>query len=554
MTKEANPEAADLIALAAQQDPQAAAMAAQSPQAQQEIQSAMMAAQAQYTVKVKRTRQVGKPVIENVQPENVVVKSSHKTPYLYDCLFVAHEFIETQSDLIALGYDPDIVTALPDYHGSIQDSARNRGGDDTTYSSEHESTRQIQGYDCYANIDFDGDGIAERRKIVISNGHLLANDEWNDSPMVGGATQIMPHKYQGVSQFERMRPIQDSKTPVIRSIIEGTQLSSNPRTGVVTGEVNLDDLLTSRTGGIVRAKTQNGVFALPTAEVPMSSYSMLDYMDKQRKDRGGAAVDAAGQATKMVGRGGDFSMDRVMSSMEQGNALLARTLGETFLRGIFIQLHNLLRENHTGEISARVGGRWLRSTPSEWRSRPNVSIQLGASVTERARQAAVLKEGVAFQQTLAQSGSVMFDEAKTYSMMMDYYKLSGIRNPEKYYVDPDSPEGQQKYQQQAEQRKVEKAKQDKTKDIVIKANMQMAEAELIKGRADVMGQQVKNQNEKLKMQLERVKDANKQFADGVKAAMDQDNAKDQLALDLTKLEVENGRELSDIFEENRSQL
>ena len=68
-------------------------------------------------------------------------------------------------------------------------------------------------------------------------------------------------------------------------------------------------------------------------------------MNEQRKERGGSAVGMANTANAAVGQGGDHTMERVMSSMELTNSLIAKSMGETIIRGIFIELHKLIREN-----------------------------------------------------------------------------------------------------------------------------------------------------------------------------------------------------------------
>lgn len=549
VTEEGQPEQAQMIEMAQAMDPEAAAYAMQDPSAQQDVQQAMMIAQNKYSIKIKRITRIGRPVIENVPPENIIVSSGHNSPYLDDCAFVAHEDLVIESDLIAQGFDPDIVMELPTYHGGMVESSRRRHEDYDDYESGHHSTRKIQVFECYPLIDFDGDGIAERRKVVISGNNLLSNEEWKTVPLIGGCATVMPHKYQGISLFERMKNIQDSKTPVIRSIIDGTRLSGNPRVGVVTGEVNLDDLLTSRTGGVVRADSINSVFPLPNPEVPQSSYGMLSYMDEQRSERGGSAVDTASQAQKVSGDTA-HGIERAMSAMELHNALIARTIGETLVRGIFIQLHDLLRENFPGVLKARVGGKWVSSYPKNWKQRTNVSVQVGSSHAERARQAAILKEAIALQMQLAQVGSTLVSEEKGYRAIASAMNLSGIKEPENYWVDPESPEGKQS-KQQKQQKQMQKMQQEMAmQQEMMAAQKQMAQAEMMKGQADIMAQRVKLENERLKLQLDQANNRAEQYESGVKAAMDQDKIDKEFAIKLLEIEQKAQADLNREYQQN----
>ncbi|RLD75676.1 MAG: hypothetical protein DRJ15_16620 [Bacteroidetes bacterium] len=558
VTEEANTEQAEMMQMAAMADPQAAQVAMQG--AQQEVQQAMMDAQAKYTIKIKRTTMVGKPVIEAVPPENVIVSGDHDSPYLYDARFVAHEKVETQSSLIAQGFDPEIVNELSDY--SADDVSRNR--EHTEYDSADRSTRNILVYECFYLIDFDGDGIAERRKVVISSNRLLSNDEWNHVPMVGGVATIVPHKYQGLSLFERLKGIQDTKTPIVRAIVDGTQLSSNPRIGIVTGEVNIDDILTSRTGGMVRLDNPNSIVQIPNPEVPQSSYGMLEYFDTMRSEYGGSAIGTASQAQSISGDTA-HGVERVMSAMELSNAMIARSVGETLVRGIFIQMHHLLRENYKGELTAKVDGKWLTSMPSEWVNRTAVSVQIGSSQAERARLAGVLSQVVVSQKEAISMGSTLANEEGVYTAVTDMASLAGIKNPDRYFVDPTSKEGQQANQQKQQQQAQEKQKQEQVQQMMLQAQMKLGEAEYQKSQADMLAERVKLQIAQqkldydseislLKMQLEREQNQNQDYKDGVKLSVEKEKQDADIALSITELELDAQRDASAQYNENREEL
>lgn len=564
VTEMGDPSQMAQIQQIAQVRPDVAQQVMQTPQGQQGAQEAMMAAQDKYTIKIKRTTIGGKPKLEAVPPEEVIVAGDHDSPYLHNVRFIAHEKIETQSSLIEQGFDPEIVDELSEYNQNIEDLSRSRTAEEDDYGSAHRSTRLIRVYECYPLIDFDGDGIAERRKVVIADNKLLSNEEWKDIPLIGGVVMVVPHRYKGISMYDRLKDIQDSKTPVVRSIVDGTQLSSNPRIGVVTGEVNLDDLLTSRTGGVVRMDSAGSVVTMPNPEVPQSSYGMLEYMDGIRNDRGGSAINTANQAQKVQGDTA-HGIERTMSAMELGNAVMARSMGETLIRGIFIQLHNLLREHHQGDLSAQVGGRWIKSSPSDWNTRSNVSVQIGSSYAERARQGNVLNNIIAIQKELMDRGSVMTDEGKIYTAITDAAKLQGLKNPEQYFVDIESEEGKQKKQQKDQQNQQQKQQEEQMRMIMFQSQKKLAEAEMMKGQADMMAQKVElqtkiqkqesdNQIAMLNMQLEREKQQNQDYKDGVRLAVETRQQEVDTAIKLTELEATTAVDQSEAFEDNLEEL
>ena len=58
---------------------------------------------------------------------------------------------------------------------------------------------------------------------------------------------------------------------------------NNARTVVVDGQANIDDLLTSRAGGIVRVKSPNAVTPLASPNFMSQGLAMLDKVDTIRE-------------------------------------------------------------------------------------------------------------------------------------------------------------------------------------------------------------------------------------------------------------------------------
>jgi hypothetical protein len=527
------------------------------PQDQRDLQIAQklqMEAMQKFSITVKRTTKVGRPVIECIPPEQTKVKAGHNSLYLHDCGFVAHEILKTQSELIEEGIPKDLVNQLPDYSSDINEKSRSRNHEERDYTSSHRSVRTIKVFECYCNIDFDGDGIAERRKVLISDSSmLLSNKPFNSVAIIGGAVRIMPHKYKGISMYDRLRDIQDAKTPVARSIIDGTQISANPRIGVITGKANIDDVLTSRTGGIVRAERPDALFEIPKGEVPQSAFGFMEFMDGIRRDRGGGTIDMTDQVSAMKGNSGDMGLERIMSSMELGSALMANNLGETLVRGIFLEMHNILRKNYPqGEkINAKIGGRWVSTVPSEWKKRTKVTIQVGASLAERARQSLALTEIIQEQEKLMGAGSVMYDEARHYQSMADRAKLRGIRSPEKYFVDPATPEGKKKGQFKKKMMERVKQKEEQVQQLMVKAQTTLAEAEAMKANADNDANVVRFQNEQLKAQVDTLKTELKALTDSGQLQFKYAELAEKTAIALTELEMKFNQEANARNEANK---
>lgn len=472
-----------------------------------------------YSIKIRRTTLKSAPDMTSIAPEELVIAADLRSPMTHDARFVAHKMMDNVSSLIAQGFDPDIVRQLPGYVDTISSDSRVIGHSNN-HQSASDTTRLVQIYDCYMNLDVDGDGIAELRHIILGGTDtLLLNEPIHSNPIIGGCATMIPHAYQGVSLHDRLKNVQDAKTPMIRSVIDGTLLATNPRIGIVTGQVNIDDVLSSVTGGVVRAENANAVFPIPNPEVPLSSYQMLSFMDDQRSEKGGGAITTANAAQAISGDSA-HAVERTMSAMELSNALIGKTIAETVVRGLFIQLHRVIKRNSTGMINAKIGGKWVQSDPSSWRDRTNITIQVGASQGERRRRSAVMSKIGAVQAQLAEKGSTLFSEEKLFNVLSDGAKLDGVSNPERYYVDITSPEGEQHKQQKEQQQKEQQQKDEALQAEMMKAQQQIAQAELMKGQAALQSQQAK-------LQIE----TNKQDSSNIIAALN-------LELDKTKQDLE----------------
>lgn len=246
-------------------------------------------------------------------------------------------------------------------------------------------------------------------------------------------------------------------------------------------------------------------------------------------------------------------LERVLSKMELGNALLARNLGETVIRGVFLEMHNILRKHYPeGEkISAKIGGKWVSTIPSEWQKRTKVTIQVGASLAERARQSQVLSGVLEQQEKLMAGGSVMYDESKHYNALADGIKLAGIKNPEKYFVDPTTQEGQQKNAFKSNIQKQMKEKEDRIQQIMVEANTTLANAEKMKAKAANDANLIKYQNEQLKSTIDRLQTELDAMAKSGELTFKYAKLAEDVALKLTEMELAHKRELKAINDANK---
>lgn len=241
-----------------------------------------------HDVTVKRRRRRGRVKIEPVPPEEFLI--SRRARSIDEAPFVAHRVRRTVSELVAAGYERQLVEKLagddaPDL--TLEAQTRRRLEEEAGPGSAGEvdrSRREIWITECYVAADWDGDGIAERRKVTVAGEgtDILDNEPFDGVPFIAVTPILMPHCFYGLSIADLVMDLQLLKSTILRQILDNLYLSNNGR-HVISDQVNLDDMMTSRPGGIVRLKTgampsQGHVMPLETPLVAAAAFPVLEYL------------------------------------------------------------------------------------------------------------------------------------------------------------------------------------------------------------------------------------------------------------------------------------
>ena len=381
---------------------------------------------------------------------------------MQEARFVAQRRLMPRGELVALGFEREIVDELHEFDSSSYSERNRRSEQYTDHESAHKSTDPVMCIDAYYRIDADGDGIAELRRVITAGGtdghdKLLFDEPVSDSPFAVGLAYLGLFTWDGVSLCDKLREVQTFKTEMLRSLADIFRRASRQRIGVVERDANFDDVQTSVRGGSVRCKTHNGVFPIQEAQLPAGSFDLLAYMDKIRRDKGGGAVDVAAQAQAVSGDTA-HGIERTMSAIEQINAMVARNLAETLVKPVYRLMHSLLRAHMQGQVPVPGPSGWQSTEPAAWQPREEMVLSIGMSTAERQRRAAALGQVVQMQQTAMEGGLAgqITDLSQIHRALIDMGRMLDLPNPEQYWISPESEQAQKSAlgkQQAAEQEK-----------------------------------------------------------------------------------------------------
>ena len=358
------------------------------------------------SVTVQKKKKSGHVVVENVPPEEFLIsKRAKKSPK--DAPFVAHRRLITRSDLIAMGFDKDIVDGLqassaltysPEYLARV---APGENPDDGI--SVDESMETIEVFECYVTADIDGDGIAELRQVFYASNEILSDEETDYIPFHSLCPIPTPHKFFGESLADRTMDLQLIKTTITRQILDNLYLTNNARVTAVDGQVNLDDLLTATAGGVVRIKSQGAVQQLAVQPVAGQAFPMLQYLDSIQQKRTGVTEASQGLDPSIL----QNVTAAAVASMQQSAAgkieMIARIFAETGVKSLFQGILHLLCKYQDKPRIVRMRGQYVQFDPREWSNQYDVDINVGLGAGNRQEQMAMLNMVLAKQEQVLQT-------------------------------------------------------------------------------------------------------------------------------------------------------
>ena len=468
------------------------------------------------SVTVQKKKKSGSVVVENIPPEEFLIsKKAKRSPQ--DTPFVAHRRLITRSDLIAMGFDKDIVNGLatsdsltfsPEYLARVSNGENPEDG-----QSLDDSMQTIEVFECYVRADIDGDGIAELRQVFYASNEILSDVETDYIPFHSLCPIPTPHKFFGESMADRTMDIQLIKTTITRQILDNLYLTNNARVTAVDGQVNLDDLLTSTAGGVIRVKSAGAVSQLAVQSMAGQAFPMLSYLDSIQQKRTGVTEASQGLDPSIL----QNVTAAAVASMQQSAAgkieMIARIFAETGVKSLFKGILHLLCKYQDKARIVRMRGQYVQFDPREWSNQYDVDINVGLGAGNRQEQMAMLNMVLAKQeQVLQQMGPAnplvsMGQYRNTLGRMVE---AAGFKDSAEFYksITPEQDQAMSQPQQQQPQVPPEvQAYMAKTQaDIQAQQMKAQADVELAQQKAMADLQLMREKNA-AQIQLEREKAA-----------------------------------------------
>lgn len=469
---------------------------------------------ATHDVTIATTKQTKRACVVVVPPEEFGV--ARDTRDIKTCNYCFHEVVtKTEAQLIAEGFDEQQVKALGDYKGTQDTETLSRdAGSENDYggsSSSNTATRLVKITEHYIRLDYEGKGRPCLYQIITGGdqGEILKRDgveciePWDVIPFACTTPVPITHRFFGRSLADLVMPSQREKTALKRGALDNLYLHNNPRVEVAeshSGVNTLDDLLVSRAGGVVRTKQPGGVQWQIVPDITGSVYPMMEYIDKELEMRTGMTRQSQGVDANALQNQSATAVAQAFTASQARAKLIARIIAEG-MRDMFSLLHGVIRKHGQKAQTVRLRNNWVQVDPRQWKTRNDMTINVGLGTGGKAERVAHLMALMNVQEKLILGGKAhLVDDTNIYNSFKELAKLMDYKNPDQFVNDPAA-----KNPQTGEPLHPPVPPPPDPAMVKVQADMQMKDKELaMKGQEIQAKAQIDAQADERKAQIENV--------------------------------------------------
>ncbi len=467
-----------------------------------------------HSVKLSRQKERGELCIESIPPEEFFINRDARS--LDDAYITAHRTDMRAGDVIAMGFDPEVVLNLSGLESGSEmteaETYERRGYDmDTSDSDEQDPTmKNVTITEAYMRIDADGTGVPVLHKLTCGGTayELLDFEPCDEIPFAKFEIDPEPHAFYGRSLAEIVMDDQDAATSVLRGILDNVAMTNNPRVGIVDGSVNIDDVLNNEIGAVVRMRQAGSVQDLSVPFTAGQTLGALTYLDGLVESKTGVSRASMGLDPDAMQSTTKAAVQATVQAAAGQVEVMVRNLADG-MRDLFGLMLRLMSKNIDEEQMMRMNGSFVPVDPRVWDQSMDVAINVGLGTGREEEKAMALSQALQMQTMVYQTYGPMnglVSMTNIRNTLADQLAVSGIRNADRYFA-PITPEIEMQMLQMQQQAQ---AQQGQAQD----PNTTFLQAEQMKA-------QTKMQADMAKLQLE-----------AQKAAASDDLKRDQMAQDL----------------------
>lgn len=402
-----------------------------------------------HDVTIKTTKKLAQAKVMGVPPEEFGIERGARD--IKTCNYCFHDIVtKTEADLIAEGYDEEQVKSLISPNtNSTESQARDSVNESNGLAEFTSGTRPVKYTEHFIRMDYEGTGRACLYMVVTGGdqGEILLKGKKEaiypiDAMPFAAVTPVpIPHRFFGRSIADLVMDIQRIKTALIRGVLDNAYMVTEPRMEIAeshAGPNTIDDLLVSRRNGLIRTKTPGGLQSIQTPPIGQYLMPVMDYMDSTREMRTGVTRQGQGVDANALQNQSATAVNQVFTMAQARMKLIARIIAETGVKDIFSLLHGVIRKHGSKKETARLRNKWVPIDPRQWKTRQDMTINVGLGNGGKAEQFAQMMGIANVQKEMVAGGLThVVDAKKLYNTASQLVKISGHKNADQFFNDPD---------------------------------------------------------------------------------------------------------------------
>jgi hypothetical protein len=386
---------------------------------------------------IERQENEGKVCIRVLAPEHCTVSSDTPNWMLDECPYFEYREQKTISDLRAMGLEVDEdVSDDEDRSENEESMARDRFGENRDEANKG-VMRLVWARMVWVKADAEGDEQSRLYYAIIVGRTVLFAQPVGRIPVASMTSQPLPHRHIGMSVAETITDLQDIKQAVKRGGLDNLYLANNGR-HVISSKVNVEDLLDSRPGGVIRMLDESlpgdgHVVPLVHPFAFDSIVQSLEYFDQERQNRSGASRYFSGTDAGAINKTAQGTMAlQNMASMRIEH--MARMMAPA-VESLFSAVWEIVSKHANKALALKLKGQWTMVDPQAWRTKRDIRISVGVGAGNKDSMMANLQMILASQMQVGLPLGLVGRE-ELHATNTEILKLAGFANPARFWPDP----------------------------------------------------------------------------------------------------------------------
>lgn len=243
-------------------------------------------------------------------------------------------------------------------------------------------------YECYLDLDFDGEGIEELHRVVMAGRTILEVEKVKRKPFAFFVPLPTPHTPFGENFGKFIIPTQNARSVLIRGILDHTIITNNPRMLVLNGTlVNPTELQDNRLGGLVNVRRMDGLAPIPQSQLNPFVFQTIQLLDDDKEETTGISKLSQGLNKDAISKQNSQGLvEGLITASMTRQKIVARQFGE-FMKNLFLLIYDTALEHMDEQEFMEVNGAWTPVDPRLWEERKEVIVDLSLSPSEAAQEA-----------------------------------------------------------------------------------------------------------------------------------------------------------------------